>query len=75
MITGDSPIGLPRRFEGKNIDGKKIYYIIIETKAAETAQKIAEKITYLEIRIRILFAINILWLIDSNRCFHRNLYI
>ena len=48
MLTGDSPIGLPRRFEGKNIEDKKIYYIITETKAAETAQKIAEKITYLE---------------------------
>ena len=48
MLTGESPIGLPRRFEGENIEGKKIYYIITETKAAETAQKIAEKITYLE---------------------------
>ena len=45
MITGDSPLGLPRRFEGKNIDGKKIYYIITETKAAEKAQKVADIIT------------------------------
>ena len=34
-----------RRFEGKNIDGKKIYYIITETKAAEKAQKVADIIT------------------------------
>lgn len=45
MITGESPIGLPRRFEGKNIDGKKIYYIITETKAAEKSQKVADIIT------------------------------
>ena len=45
MITGESPIGLPRRFEGKNIDGKKIYYIITETKAAATTQKVADIIT------------------------------
>ncbi len=45
MITGDSPLGLPRRFEGKNIDGKKIYYIITETKAAEKSQEIADIIT------------------------------
>jgi hypothetical protein len=45
MITGESPVGLPRRFEGKNIDGKKIYYIITETKAAITTQKVADIIT------------------------------
>ena len=45
MITGNSPIGLPRRFEGENVDGKKLYYIITETKAAKTAQEIAEIIT------------------------------
>ncbi len=43
-ITGESPLGLPRRFEGKNIDGKKIYYIITEKKAAETTQKVADLI-------------------------------
>ena len=45
MITGNSPIGLPRRFEGKNVDGKKIYYIITEPSAAQTAQEVAEFVT------------------------------
>ena len=45
MITGNSPMGLPRRFEGKNVDGKKIYYIITEPIAAQTAQEVAEIIT------------------------------
>ena len=45
MITGNSPIGLPRRFEGKNVDGKKIYYIITEPIAAQTAQEVAEFVT------------------------------
>ncbi len=45
MVTGESPLGLPRRFEGKNIDGKKIYYIITEIYAAEKSQKVADFIT------------------------------
>ena len=45
MITGNSPIGLPRRFEGKNVEGKKIYYIITEPSAAQTAQEVAEFVT------------------------------
>ena len=45
MITGKSPIGLPRRFEGENIDGKKIYYIITEKNIAPVIQKVADLIT------------------------------
>tara|TARA_B110000483_G_C18057727_1_gene489060 strand:- start:162 stop:956 length:795 start_codon:yes stop_codon:yes gene_type:complete len=45
MITGKSPIGLPRRFEGKNIDGKKIYYIITEKNIAPIIQKVANIVT------------------------------
>tara|TARA_B110001452_G_scaffold4266_1_gene3950 strand:+ start:613 stop:762 length:150 start_codon:yes stop_codon:yes gene_type:complete len=45
MITGKSPIGLPRRFEGKNIDGKKIYYIITEKNIAPIIQKVADIVT------------------------------
>ena len=45
MITGKSPLGLPRRFEGKNIDGKKIYYIITEKNTVQILQKVADKVT------------------------------
>ena len=45
IITGENPIGLPRRFEGKNIDGKKIFYIITEKNTAPTIQKVANLIT------------------------------
>ena len=45
MITGENPIGLPRRFEGQNIDGKKIFYIITEKNIAPTIQKVANLIT------------------------------
>ena len=45
MITGENPIGLPRRFEGENIDGKKIFYIITEKNIAQTIQKVANLIT------------------------------
>lgn len=45
MITGENPIGLPRRFEGENIDGKKIFYIITEKNIAPTIQKVANLIT------------------------------
>ena len=45
MITGESPIDLPRRFEGKNIDGKKIYYIITEIESSRISQKVANSIT------------------------------
>ncbi len=45
MITRENPIGLPRRFEGKNIDGKKIYYIITEKKTSPLLQEVADKIT------------------------------
>ena len=44
IITNESPIGLPRRFEGENIDGKKIYYIITERNTAPLFQKVAFKI-------------------------------
>ena len=36
---------LTRRFEGKNIDGKKIYYIITEKKTSPLLQEVADKIT------------------------------
>lgn len=45
MITGENPIGLPRRFEGENIDGKKIFYVITEKNIAPTIQKVANLIT------------------------------
>ena len=45
MITGKSAVGLPRRFEGKNIDGKKIYYIITEKNTVQLLQKVADKVT------------------------------
>ena len=45
MITGKSPVGMPRRFEGKNSDGKKIYYIITERNTAPIIQKVADIIT------------------------------
>ncbi len=45
MITGETPLGLPVRFEGKNIDGKKIYYLIIDKKAAIISQNVANIIT------------------------------
>ena len=45
MITGENPIGLPRRFEGENIDGKKIFYIITEKNIAPTIQKVANLIS------------------------------
>lgn len=45
MITGESPIGLPVRFQGKNIEGKKIYYVITEPKCVEISQSIANYIT------------------------------
>ena len=44
IITNESPIGLPRRFEGENIDGKKIYYIITERITAPLFQQVAFKI-------------------------------
>ena len=45
MISGKSPVGLPRRFQGKNIDGKKIYYIITEKNIYKTLQEVAEIVT------------------------------
>ena len=45
MITGETPLGLPRRFEGKNIDGKKIYYLITDPKAAIISQNVANLVT------------------------------
>ena len=45
MISGETPIGLPRRFQGKNIEGKKIYYIITEKNTYQTLQNVAEIIT------------------------------
>jgi hypothetical protein len=45
MITGKSSIGMPRRFEGNNSDGKKIYYIITERNTAPIVQKVADIIT------------------------------
>mgnify|MGYP001160120607 CR=1 FL=1 len=45
MITGETPLGLPTRFEGKNIDGKKIYYLITDINAAIISQKVANLIT------------------------------
>ena len=45
MISGESPINLPRRFEGENIDGKKIFYIITEIESSKISQKVADYIT------------------------------
>ena len=45
MISGKSPIGLPRRFQGKNLEGKKIYYIITEKNTYQTLQNVAEIVT------------------------------
>ena len=45
MITGKSSIGMPRRFDAKNSDGKKIYYIITEKKTAPIIQNVADIIT------------------------------
>ena len=45
MISGKSPVGLPRRFLGENIDGKKIYYILTEKKTCKILQNVAELIT------------------------------
>jgi len=45
MITGKSSIGMPRRFDAKNSDGKKIYYIITEKNTAPIIQKVADIIT------------------------------
>ena len=45
IISGKSPVGLPRRFQGKNIDGKKIYYIITEKNIYKTLQEVAEIVT------------------------------
>ena len=57
MISGKSPVGLSRRFQGKNIDGKKIYYIITEKNIYKTLQEVAEIVTK-ENKIIILKIIN-----------------
>jgi hypothetical protein len=36
---------MPRRFDAKNSDGKKIYYIITEKKTAPIIQNVADIIT------------------------------
>ena len=44
-ITKESPKGLPRRFQGENIDGKKIFYIITEKNTSPILQEVADKVT------------------------------
>ena len=44
MITGESPIGLERRFERKDEFGKKVFLGMIEKGAALKCQTIVDKI-------------------------------
>ncbi|MBM77338.1 MAG: hypothetical protein CL846_02545 [Crocinitomicaceae bacterium] len=45
MLTKESCIGVARRFIGTDSNGKKIYYIITESRASKKCQEIADIIT------------------------------
>jgi hypothetical protein len=45
ILSKQSCLGVARRFVGKDINGKKIYYIITETEASKKCQEIADLVT------------------------------
>lgn len=45
-LSGQSSKGLDRRYEGKDANGKKIYYSIVEKKVASKCQTIADQIVF-----------------------------
>ena len=45
-LSGQSSKGLDRRYEGKDANGKKIYYSIVEKSVASKCQVIADKIVF-----------------------------
>jgi len=45
-LSGQSSKGLPRRKEGVDKKGKKIFYFIVQQSIAEKCQKVADEIVF-----------------------------
>ena len=45
-FSGQSSIGLNRRYQGKDDEGKSIFYSIVEIQVAEACQKIADEVVF-----------------------------
>ena len=46
QLSGQSAMGLPRRKEGNDENGKKIYYYIVQANVAEKCQAVADEIVF-----------------------------